>query len=185
MRRALVVLPAVALLGVLGIGLFRTRATLVVGSPAPPFALRTLDGERRIGSADLRGSPAVVNFWASWCEPCKDEAPELVRAHADHGGDVRFLGVSILDGREEAAAFAARYGIPYPSVRDPSGSVSRRYGVTGVPETVFVDRDGRVVGVFIGAFPAGRLDEIMRDLVTLKPGALLNITGRGETRPVP
>lgn len=185
MRRALLLVPVVALLAVGGVALFRVRPTAELGRPAPGFELPRLDGDGTIALAGLRGTPVVINFWASWCEPCKDEAPELARAWEELGDAVRFLGVNILDGRDDALAFARRYGLGYPSLRDTRGVVAKRYGVTGVPETVFIDASGRVAGAYIGAFTSGRLLELTRELADLEPGQTLRITGRGEAEAVP
>ena len=186
MRRLLLLIPLIALFVVAGIGLFRARPPSELGRPAPPFALPSLaDEDERISLEGLKGKPAVLNFWASWCEPCKDEAPEFARTARDTGEDVTFLGISILDGRGAARDFVKRYRIGFDSVRDTRGVIAKRYGVTGAPETVFIDADGRLVGKYIGAFRRGELEPLVRKLITLPRGELLRITGRGETRPVP
>lgn len=95
--------------------------------------------------AQLRGTPLVVNFWASWCVPCEDEAPLLKAAAIKHGDEVQFLGVDILDSRDGARGFIERHGLPYPSVFDPAGSIRTALGHLGQPVTVFYDRDGNVV----------------------------------------
>ena len=91
----------------------------------------------------------------------------------------------MLDGKRPAEDFVRRDGIPYPTARDTRGVVAKRYGVTGVPETVFIDADGNLVGRYIGAFTDEQLEDVVRDLIELRPGELLKLTGRGETRPVP
>lgn len=184
-RRILVVLPAVAFLAVLGTGLFRARPVLVAGSNVPPFTLPTVSGDREVSLGALRGKPAVLNFWASWCEPCRDEAPALAAAAARSAGAVQFVGINILDGRDEALAFMRQYGITYLNLRDSSGGVARRYQVTGVPETVFVDSEGRFAGKFVGDASGGVLDGLVSDLQRLPEGGSLHITGRGRTKPVP
>jgi cytochrome c biogenesis protein CcmG, thiol:disulfide interchange protein DsbE len=183
--RALLLVPVVALFVVAGIGLFRARPQAELGRPAPTFELSLLDGDGRLSLGGLRGKPVVMNFWASWCTPCKDEAPEFSRTAKAFEDDVHFLGVTMLDGRQPALDFVERYDIPYPSVRDTRGVIAKRYGVTGVPETAFIDARGRLVGSYIGAFTEGQLEEVVRDLLEIKPGELLRLTGRGETRPVP
>lgn len=185
MRRGLWLLPVVLVLAISGVALFRARPAAELGRPAPSFDLPSLDDrDRRIGLEDLAGTPAVLNFWASWCEPCRDEAPELARV-AQRFTDVRFLGINILDGRAEALRYVERYGIAYESVRDARGIVAKRYNVTGAPETVFLDARGDIVGKYIGAFERGQLAAIVHELRALGPGQTLEITGRGETRPVP
>jgi cytochrome c biogenesis protein CcmG, thiol:disulfide interchange protein DsbE len=185
-RRALWLLPVVVLFVVGGVALFRARPEAALGKAAPGFALPDLARpSERIALDRFKGTPVVINFWASWCEPCRDEAPELARTARKLGRTVTFLGVNILDGRDEALAYVKKYKIPYPSVRDARGIIAKRYEVTGAPETVFIDRDGNVVGKYIGAFERGQLERYVRVLSRLRANELLDITGRGETRPVP
>ena len=100
----------------------------------------------RLSLADTRGSPVVLNLWASWCTPCRQEAPRLERRWRTAGPQgVLFLGLDIQDVRGDARAFAARYGLTYPSVRESGREVANKYGATGIPETYFIDRRGRVV----------------------------------------
>jgi len=117
--------------------------------PAPAFTLERLDrpGARLTMPAGLRGKVVVVNFWASWCAPCRDEAPYLQRTferYRDRGLVV--LGVDYNDFRSDARRFMERYGLTYPVVYDGRGSTIGKWGVRGVPETFFVDRTGRLVG---------------------------------------
>ena len=116
------------------------------GAPAAPgFTLERLDGEGELSLASLRGRAVVLNFWASWCGPCKDETP-LLQAASERwrGKGVAFVGVDVKDFRGDARDFMARYGVTYPNVYDGKGSTVGRYGVTGFPETYFVDAEGRV-----------------------------------------
>ena len=115
------------------------------GSPeAPAFTLERLDGEGELSLESLRGRPVVLNFWASWCGPCKDEAPLLEEASKRWAGKVAFVGIDVKDFRGDARKFLDRYGVTYPNVYDGKGSTIGRYGVTGYPETYFIDADGRV-----------------------------------------
>lgn len=167
---------------VAGLTLFRTT-TGQVGRPAAAFSLPDVaDPSSTVTLASLRGKPVVLNFWASWCDPCRAEAPEFARTAKQYGTSVRFLGMAILDGRDAALAYMAKYHVPYPSVRDARGEVSKNYGVTGVPETVFIDARGVIAGHYIGAFKNGQLGPVVADLMA---GRSLELTGRGETRPVP
>jgi cytochrome c biogenesis protein CcmG, thiol:disulfide interchange protein DsbE len=116
------------------------------GTPlAPAFALERLDGKGELSLESLRGQVVVLNFWASWCGPCKDETPLLQEAWGRwRDKDVVFLGIDVTDFRGDAKDFLARYGVTYPNVFDGKGSTVGRYGVTGLPETYFVDGDGKV-----------------------------------------
>jgi cytochrome c biogenesis protein CcmG/thiol:disulfide interchange protein DsbE len=151
--------PVIGLLLVIGIQTIRKQqpesitAGLARGErpAAPAFSLPRFDGGT-LTLASLRGKYVLVNFWASWCVPCRDEAPLLERAwrqYRDRGLVV--VGVDIQDLEPEARKFIAQFKVSYPNVRDRDGRVSRAYGTTGVPETFFIDRDGRVVRKFPGA----------------------------------
>jgi cytochrome c biogenesis protein CcmG/thiol:disulfide interchange protein DsbE len=114
---------------------------------APLFVLERLDREGTLSLAELRGKAVVLNFWASWCIPCKDEAPLLEEAwqrHRDRGLVV--VGVDAQDFKGDARSFMKRFGLSYPVVYDGKGSTLGRYGITGFPETFFVDREGNLVG---------------------------------------
>ena len=114
---------------------------------APAFTLDRLDRDGQLGVADLRGKAVVVNFWASWCVPCRDEAPVLQKTYEryrDQGLVV--LGVDVNDFRQDARRFMKRYGLTYPVVYDGKGSTVGKWGVRGFPETFFVDRTGKLVG---------------------------------------
>ncbi|HEY7651415.1 MAG TPA: TlpA disulfide reductase family protein [Methylomirabilota bacterium] len=158
-------LAVVPLLVLLGYG-FRTDPREIpsplLGKPASPFALTTFDG-KPISLDSLRGQVVVVNFWASWCIPaCYDEAPSLERAwqaYRDRG--VVLVGVNIQDKEEPARRFLTQFGHTFPNAPDPSGRVSVDYGVYGVPETFFIDREGQVRFKKVGSVT----DEIMKEHV--------------------
>lgn len=115
--------------------------------PAPALVLERLDGKGTLDLADLRGKGVVVNFWASWCIPCKDEAPFLQSVYErQRGRGLIVLGVDAQDFRGDARRFIKRYGLTYPNVHDGRGETLGAWGVTGFPETFFVDRRGRLVG---------------------------------------
>jgi cytochrome c biogenesis protein CcmG, thiol:disulfide interchange protein DsbE len=117
---------------------------------APVFQLDQLDGGKTVSLADYRGKAVVLNFWASWCAPCKDEAPELESAWQRwRDQDVVVVGIDIQDFGTDAQRFVDRYGLTYPVLRDTDKWTWGRYGLTGLPETWFVDREGRLVGEHI------------------------------------
>jgi cytochrome c biogenesis protein CcmG/thiol:disulfide interchange protein DsbE len=120
---------------------------------------RTLESGR-LSLADLRGMPVALNLWASWCSPCREEAGRLERAWRLLGpSGVVFLGLDIQDLRENARDFMGRYATTYPSVREPQRDVADAYGATGIPETYFIDRRGRVVAHARGPVTTGQLRE--------------------------
>jgi cytochrome c biogenesis protein CcmG/thiol:disulfide interchange protein DsbE len=113
---------------------------------APEFTLPRLDRDASLRFTSLRGKAVVVNFWASWCRPCKAEAGRLESASRSwRARGVVVVGIDEEDFPGRARSFMRRYGITYPVVRDKDGTLVRKYGVTGYPETFFVDRRGRVV----------------------------------------
>jgi cytochrome c biogenesis protein CcmG/thiol:disulfide interchange protein DsbE len=121
-----------------------------IGGPAPAFSLKRIDGNGVVDLASLRGKPVVLNFWASWCVPCKGEAAALEAAYRRYRPQgVVFLGVDYHDVTGDARTFLNHHDVTYTTVQDGSGMVGDRYGITGVPETYFIDRRGRLVGVHI------------------------------------
>jgi cytochrome c biogenesis protein CcmG/thiol:disulfide interchange protein DsbE len=136
---------------------------VAAGKPiqAPNFELPLLDGSGTLSLASLRGKAVVLNFWASWCEPCKEESPRLEAAWQrwrDRG--VVVVGVDAQDFRVDARRFVERYRLTYLIVHDGNGSSLGHFGVTGFPETWFVDREGRLVGERIqGPVSDEQLDE--------------------------
>lgn len=125
--------------------------TGTIGKPAPAFTLQRLDGSGEVTLADFEGKVVVVNFFASWCLPCLQENPALVRVFERYrGSDVVILGVNNWESREEGRAYAERVGMAWPTVTDANGRVSLSYGVYGPPETFFIGADGVIAGRHIG-----------------------------------
>jgi len=115
--------------------------------------------------SQLRGAPAVVNVWASWCGPCAREAPELATVSSAYRGRVQFVGVDIEDQLTNARAFIERYGWVYPSVFDPSGAIRDSLGLLGVPVTIIYDPSGKKVFTWSGATSAGQIQAELEKLV--------------------
>jgi cytochrome c biogenesis protein CcmG, thiol:disulfide interchange protein DsbE len=132
--------------------------------PAPSFAIQLFDG----GTFDLstmQGKPVLVNFWASWCIPCEDEAPTLERVSRAYRDRIAFIGVDVQDTDASAKEFVRRFGVSYPNGPDPSGSISVEYGMSGVPESYFVDRDGKIVRKWQGPLDDQRLRAFLDELL--------------------
>ena len=127
-----------------------------------PVALRPVVGRGKVSPAALLGHPLVVNFWASWCVPCKEETPRLVRAASARSGNITFLGVDVEDASSDARSFLRRYHVNYVAVHDGGESTVVAYGLVGLPETFFVDARGRIVAHVVGKLSAAALDEGLR-----------------------
>lgn len=146
------------LLAALGLGVIHSASQgpkSVGGAPAPDITIQSLDG-RDFRLADLRGTPVVLNFWASWCVPCRQEAPVLAAAARANKGRVQFLGADIQDTDEGARAYEAEIQSPYPVGPITRGSY-RDFGVTAPPETYFIDRRGVVVSKILGPVDSQRM----------------------------
>lgn len=156
-------LPVTALLALLAAASIHRDRAVAIGAalargetpPVPAVTLPALTtggpAARGVALRDFRGHATVLNFWASWCAPCREEAPlleGLAREYRDRGLVV--VGVDTQDLEAPARAFLARYGLTYLNLRDPDGSIGRLFGTTGVPETFFVDAQGRIEGKFPG-----------------------------------
>ncbi len=159
--RLVVVLFLLGLVVVLALAFRRDPQDIRTGTidhPAPAFDLERLDTSGRIRLADLRGTVVVVNFFASWCVPCKEEAPALVRVWERYRtSDVVFVGVVYQDTPEAAKAFHERMGQTWPIGIDEAGRTSIGFGVFGIPETYFIDKDGVIRGRHIGAIDEATL----------------------------
>jgi thiol-disulfide isomerase/thioredoxin len=145
---------------VTGVGIFLFVSSLTFAAENKEmirmdFSLLSLDGNKKIELKDFKGKPVVINFWASWCEPCREEMPFLERTwkeYKDKG--VIFLGINVLDEEKNAKDFINVFNISYTNLKDSSGEVANTYGVVGLPVTFFIDKEGRIVrrnyGPFLG-----------------------------------
>lgn len=154
-----------SLLGLLGWGLIKVQAGPRSKGTAPDFTLTTFAGDS-ITLRQLRGQVVVINFWASWCPPCRDEAPYLEstwRAYKDRG--VVFIGVDYVDTDREALAYIAEFDITYPNGPDLGTRISQAFRIQGVPETYFVAKDGTLRGVKIGPLAPPELEQRLDSLL--------------------
>jgi cytochrome c biogenesis protein CcmG, thiol:disulfide interchange protein DsbE len=145
-RSSIAVLAVAAVVGLLVFGLVSKGSSGVsIGDPAPDGPLPRLEGGGEGSLADYRGRWVLVNFWASWCIPCRAEAPALEQFQQRHGGP-RFtvLGIDTRDLSGDGRAFVREYGLSYPQLRDGDGGAAHDFGTTGVPENFLVDPRGKV-----------------------------------------
>jgi cytochrome c biogenesis protein CcmG/thiol:disulfide interchange protein DsbE len=143
-----------ALLALLAIGLLRNQeGPVTVGETAPKITLTTFEGEQ-IPLEDLKGKVVVLNFWASWCKPCEQEAAELETAWRIYQpqGDVVFLGVDYVDTETEAKAYLEKFDVTYPNGPDLRTKISQAFRIRGVPETYIIGRDGKLAAFKISPF---------------------------------
>ena len=154
---------AAVLLAALGWGLAhpaeRAPAS-VVGRPAPDLTIRAMDGSS-VRLADLRGRPVVLNFWASWCAPCRQEAPVLAQAARSLGSRVAFLGVDFADSAQAARSYLTQTRYPYP-VGTAVGGIPAEYGISSPPVTYFIDGRGVVVAHFSGPLDMSSIDRYLQ-----------------------
>ncbi len=130
----------------------------------PTISLRSFDG-RNVQLDTLRGQVVVLNFWGSWCIPCREEAPALERAwQASRHNDVQFVGVNVWEAENDALNFIREQRISYMNLLDPAGQLAVELGLTGIPETYFVNRDGKLVRRWIGPITDERLRTIVAEL---------------------
>lgn len=176
-----VFLALFALLGLLAWGLIRDQqggtssfstndgpaAVAVLSRPASEFSgplYTPFDGAADFRLSDYRGKVVVVNFWASWCPPCREEAPLLEQSWRKYqNDDVIFIGIDIWDTEQDAKAYIAEFGITYPNLIDKRGSIAVEYGVTGIPETYFITPDGMINRKVIGAISRSLLEQNIAD----------------------
>jgi cytochrome c biogenesis protein CcmG/thiol:disulfide interchange protein DsbE len=131
----------------------------LVGQTAPDFTLQTTDGQT-LTLSQLRGKPVIVNFWASWCVPCRDEFPLLVSAYQKYSPQgLQIVGVIYDDSAQNAESFASSYGATWPLVQDPDKTAFNAFKNFGVPVSYYVDRQGVIRAVSFGAPPSGFLDD--------------------------
>jgi cytochrome c biogenesis protein CcmG/thiol:disulfide interchange protein DsbE len=177
LRAAAILGPALAILGLLAYG-FTTEPKYIptpfIAKPAPPFTLTLFDGST-LALDRLRGKVVFLNFWASWCPPCRAEARLLEAAwqkYREQG--VVFVGVNIQDEEESARAFLQEFGITYPNGLDRGARIAIEYGVWGLPETFFIDRDGRITYKHVGALGratvSAKIEEALRGVVSTSEG---------------
>ena len=159
------VILLLVLAGVSALGIRQaSTARPSVGSAAPTFTMPLFDGPQ-VDLAALRGKPVVINFWASWCVPCEDEAGDLERTWQKYKDRAMFLGVDYVDTEPKAREFLKRFGITYPNGPDLGSRISYQYRIKGVPETFVIDKNGQVRLVKIGPTTEAELSATLDELL--------------------
>ena len=175
-------IPLVALLAILGwasaqsggqagsLGVNNEFGEIIVpANAAADFDLELLTGGS-LSLSDLRGKVVLVDFWASWCPPCRQEAPDLARVYLEYQDrPVEFVGVDIWDDPRGARDYLEQFQVPYPNGVDAQGSIAIDYGVRGIPEKFFVGPDGTIVKKFVGPIKAADLRAVLDDLLATQP----------------
>jgi cytochrome c biogenesis protein CcmG/thiol:disulfide interchange protein DsbE len=139
---------------------------MLTGKKAPNFTIKRLDNDTIVSLADFKGQPIVINFWATWCGPCKMEHPVLDWAAKQYGGKAVFLGIVFEDTEQNTKRFLKENGWSFVQLFDPKSTVAVDYAVSGVPETYFINREGIIVGKYAAPFTdprefVARLTEIL------------------------
>jgi peroxiredoxin len=137
----------------------------VAGHPAPDFELKTLTGDT-LRLSDFKGQPVLVNFWATWCGPCRAEFPDFQKTHVDNAGSLVIIGVNhtTADQRELVDGFVAEMGATFPIVLDETGETVKAYRVLGLPTSVFIDRNGLVHELFTGPINQAYIETKLAEL---------------------
>jgi cytochrome c biogenesis protein CcmG, thiol:disulfide interchange protein DsbE len=166
-RTLAVLLGALALVGLLGYGLVaKGDGTLAVGDPIPTTELPVLGGEESGSLADQRGRWALVNVWASWCVPCREEAPALQRFYERHRGEgFEIVGIDTQEPAEDGLEFVDEFGLTYPQLHDGPGGFADELKATGVPENFLVDPEGDVALLRPGPVTEAYLDDEVAPLI--------------------
>jgi cytochrome c biogenesis protein CcmG, thiol:disulfide interchange protein DsbE len=138
----------------------------LIGKAAPDFALKAVGTGETVDLARYRGKPVVLNFWATWCRPCWDEHPTLTANAQALGNQVQFIGVVFQDDESKILGFLRQRGWAYPTLVDDRGKTAIAYGVGGVPETFFLDRNGKIVAKYAGPMSTDDLQANLRKAMT-------------------
>ncbi|BCJ86698.1 TlpA family protein disulfide reductase [Effusibacillus dendaii] len=137
------------------------------GKMAPDFALRDMAGQT-VRLSDLRGKPVLINFWASWCGPCRQEMPDLVKKSETYKDQITFVGINLTSSESDAKdvqSFLQEFHVKYPILLDEEGQVSNLYQVLGIPTTVSINPDGMIVDRITGAMNADQMEKVMQNLL--------------------
>ena len=168
LQRSIFVIVPLAFVGFIAYAVFGKQSNVTAGETVPDFSAKTFEGET-VRLSQFAGRPVFINFWASWCVPCRQEAKDLAITHERYADtDLVMIGVNSEDLRPDALKYLDQYGIRYLNVRDTGTRIGKQtYGVRAYPETFLVDRQGRLVERVFGPMTSGEMkDRIDRLLAT-------------------
>lgn len=160
----IIAIVGITFLAVFYVGILNPPSKRVGEGTAPEIQFVTYDGQE-VRLSDFRGKPVVVNFWASWCVPCREEQALLESTWRRYNGDVIFLGLDYLDQEPNALAYLEEFDVTYPNGPDKGSRAYTTYHVQGVPETFFIDAEGKVHGYYVGPIPAAELERRIQALM--------------------
>lgn len=183
-RLALTVAVIAPILALLAFGFSRDARYItspLIATPAAPFTITLFDGGQ-LALEDLRGKAVFLNFWASWCPPCRAEARDLEAAwRRMKGKDLVFIGVALQDTDRDSRAFLEEFDITYPNGKDESGKIAVDYGTWGIPESFFIDAEGRITYKHVGGIGA---ELVLTKIEEAASGIVSAREGRGEYQPI-
>ncbi len=143
-----------------------STGSVKVGNPAPDFALPSLDG-KTVRLSDLRGQVVLINFWATWCPPCRMEMPAIQDAYeANHQKGFTVLAVSVAEPASSVRSFVQEFGLTFTPLLDSKGEVSSRYQAMGLPTSIFVDREGIIRAIHVGAMTPAQINDYLAEVLT-------------------
>jgi cytochrome c biogenesis protein CcmG/thiol:disulfide interchange protein DsbE len=177
LRPFLALVAAVAFVGLLAYGLIANNgAEITVGEAAPDATLETLDGSGTGSLADYRGQWVLLNFWASWCDPCRTESPAIEKWAEQHDDELTVVGVNTEDLTDDALDFVDEFGLSWDMLRDGDGEFKDSYGIFALPESFLIDPEGNLALIQRGAIDEQFLDSTVTPLIeqraaTDKPAA--------------
>lgn len=146
-----ILILSLVLVTVLGCGLVNSSSPQDIGAVAPDFTFPTTDGQT-VQLSSFRGQPVLINFWATWCPPCRAEMDHLQAAFEEKGNEVKFIGVNLKEDRETVQEFAEEFGLTFTMALDTGGESSDTYNIKGIPTTVVVDERGVIRYTKLGPF---------------------------------
>lgn len=149
MRRRLYLAAGLAVVALIIVEVVTAGGNGGTGRPAFPLPTKVLQGPQ-VTLADLQGKPALISFWASWCDPCREEAPEVARLSRSLHGRAAVVGIDYTDREDSARSFLRQYGWKFPVLSDPDGIYGARYGFSALPTTIVLDPEGKVAAVLHG-----------------------------------